>query len=399
MKLWNKVRLSELFVSVCFLAFLFGAMAVTVVREKADYSFFENRALASVPEYTAEADGDGSYVTQWERYLADQAALRSTLLKVKTRLDLALRRPVVNEVVMGEGILLPYLPAEQLDEGAVNAQAAAMAENLKSIQDVVNRYGGYYCYVHVPCQYACFPERFPSFLNSREALSRLSVEALSRELEVRGVPFLDVGAAYQSMGGLEQLSSRVDNHYSMYGAFAAYQLVLERVVEETGLDIPILREEDVTIEALPNPYLGSRERKLLSLVELSEPLYVLRPREEVPFTRTNLGQEGKSTVYALPALDWEALTYNLYMGGDIPESVIDTGREELPSVLIYGDSFTNAMECVLYLSFDKMYSLDLRYYEDMTLTDYIEQVKPDVVLCIRDTEALLDLRFNGGAEG
>ena len=63
----KRIKLSELFVSICFLAFLFGVMALTITREKEDYAFFENRMLASVPEYTPEGDGDGSYVNQWER--------------------------------------------------------------------------------------------------------------------------------------------------------------------------------------------------------------------------------------------------------------------------------------------------------------------------------------------
>ena len=110
----KRINRSELFVSICFLAFLFGAMVLTVVREKGEYSFYENRSLAPVPEYTAEGDGDGSYVNQWEKYLSDHAALRNTLLKGKTRADLLLRRPVVNDVVIGDGILLPYLPPERV---------------------------------------------------------------------------------------------------------------------------------------------------------------------------------------------------------------------------------------------------------------------------------------------
>lgn len=394
----KRFKWSELFVSFCFLAFLFGAMAVTLLRDKEDYSFFENRKLASVPVYTAEADGDGSYVNQWERYFSDHAALRNTLLKVKTRMDLALRRPVVNEVVIGDNILLPYLPAERVDEAAVTAQAQSMADNLQRIDSVVKSYGGYYCYVCVPCQYDYYPDRYPGFLNNREELTRLSLDALSQAMEERGVDFLNLSADFAQMGHPDEYSSLVDNHYSMRGAFYSYQKILEHVAERTGLDIPILREEDVVLEELPNPYLGSRERKLLAQVNLGEHLSVLWPKEEVPFTRTNGGQEGAASVYALPGSEWDTLTYNLYMGGDIPETIIDTDRESLPSVLVYGDSMTNAVECVMYLSFDKMYSLDLRHYQDMSLTEYIEAVKPDVVVCIREPEALLDTRFNGGAE-
>lgn len=392
----KKIRLSDLFVTVCFLAFLFGAMAVTAVKEKADYSFYENRALASVPVYTAEADGDGSYTNQWERYLADQAALRSTLLKVKTRVDLALRRPVVNETVIGDGILLPYLPAEQVDEAAVTGRAEAMADNLKHISDTVTACGGYYCYVCVPCQYNYYPDRYPGFLNNREKLTRLEMDSLARTAEERGVDFLNLADLFAQLGHPDEYSSRVDNHYSMQGAFLAYQRVLEHVTERTGLDIPILREEDVVMEELPNKYLGSRERKLLDQMDLGEHLYILRPKEEIPFIRTNEGTEGAASVYAMSGSPADTLTYDLYMGGDVPETVIDTGREELPNILIYGDSMTNAMECVMYLSFNEMHSLDLRYYQGMSLTDYIEAMKPDVVVCIRDPEALLEMRFNGG---
>ena len=122
----------------------------------------------------------------------------------------------------------------------------------------------------------------------------------------------------------------------------------------------------------------------------------IHPWEWVPFPRSDGGEESRSSVYALPYNPWDQLTYNLYMGGDLTESFIDTHRPELPSVLIYGDSFTNAMECVLYLSFGKMYSLDMRHYEGMSLTDYIQMVKPDVVLCVRDTYTLLDPSDNGG---
>ena len=43
------IRLSELFVSLCFLAFLFGAMVVTVAKYREADAFYENRSLAAMP--------------------------------------------------------------------------------------------------------------------------------------------------------------------------------------------------------------------------------------------------------------------------------------------------------------------------------------------------------------
>ena len=78
------------------------------------------------------------------------------------------------------------------------------------------------------------------------------------------------------------------------------------------------------------------------------------------------------------------MTYNLYMGGDHGETIIRTDRPELPSALVFGDSFTNALETVLYASFNETRSLDLRHYTERSLREYIEDYRPDVVICVRN---------------
>ena len=390
-------RTSEIFVSVCFLAVLAVGMAAAVLREPQVSSFWENRRLADYPEYTSQSAGDGSYASRLEEYLDDHAPLRTTLLEWKVRLDLALGRPVVNDVVVTPDRLLPYLPPERLEERAwIDDWAQSMGDNLKRISDAAAEYGGYYCYVAVPCQYAYFEADYPWYLDNYSQLTRLTVDELARALDERGVAFLDAGAAFEEQGSPARYGSRVDNHFSMEGAFALYRLVLEKAAAESGLSFPILGPEDVAFETLPNDYLGSRERKLLNVETREERLSVLRPLEGVPFTRTDNGWPVEPSVYQLPASEEELVTYNLYMGGDVAQTVVDTGREELPSVLIYGDSFTNALECVLYLSFDEMHALDLRHYHDMSLEDYIRAVRPDVVICIRDYEVLLYQGENGG---
>jgi len=205
-----------------------------------------------------------------------------------------------------------------------------------------------------------------------------------------------VETALGKTGGSSRYASRVDNHYSMEGAFETYRLVMEKVKAETELEFPILGAEDVELVTLPNGYMGSRERKLLHAAQREEQLSIFLPRQEVPYTRTDNRVPVGAFVYELPASDAGEVTYNLYMGGDVANTVLDTGRDERPSILIYGDSFTNPVECLTYLSFDEMHSLDLRHYQEMSLEDYIQQVRPEVVVCIRDYDFLLDPEGNGG---
>jgi len=145
-------RIAELFMTVCFLGILAAGLVVTLAQEREAVSFWENRSLAEFPEYSAKSVGNGSYTTQIEEYLSDHAALRTTLLMAKARLDVALRRPVVNDVVVTEHSLLPYLPYETVDPAKIDTWAAAMADRLERINDTVTGYGGYFCYTAVPCQ-------------------------------------------------------------------------------------------------------------------------------------------------------------------------------------------------------------------------------------------------------
>ena len=89
---------------------------------------------------------------------------------------------------------------------------------------------------------------------------------------------------------------------------------------------------------------------------------------------------------SLPADEEEMVLYTAFMGGDIAETVIDTGRDELPSLLLIGESFTNAMETLIYASFDETRSIDPRYYEG-NIGDYIARYQPEVVVILRDNTA------------
>ena len=84
------------------------------------------------------------------------------------------------------------------------------------------------------------------------------------------------------------------------------------------------------------------------------------------------------------------MLYTLYMGGDVAETIIRTDRPDLPSALIFGESYTNALETVLWTAFDETRSLDLRYYTGSSLEEYLETWQPDVVICLRDDSSYLN---------
>ncbi len=392
----NRKKKSSLFVTACFLLFLCGMMVMSVLREKTTYSYYENRNLAAAPEVTKEALCSGRWGTEMEQYLSDHAALRNTLLKLDTKLKMdILRQPVVNDIVVTDDCLLPKLEQWRMDTSTIPEDVEVLTENLVSLKDLTQSYGATYYYVAVPCQDAFYVDQYPEYIDNRAQYFEESTAALAKSLSEAQVNFIDTGLTFAQYGWAEELTSKIDHHYSIRGAYLTYRDIMRQINQDTGLELDVLEEGEYTLQELPNPYLGSRQRKLLGLWPCEEKLSVLWPNEPVAFTRMDNGVESMPVTYVLPSDPGEEVLYSVYMGGDIAFTQIDTGRSELPDILVYGDSFTNAVECMLYTGFDTMYSLDMRHYREKTLGEFIAEYRPDIVVCIRDYGSLLATVDNG----
>ncbi len=396
------IKKSSIFCVASFLAFIALASAVTPVRPKEAYSYYENRSLASFPQHTAESVDDGSYFSAVEDYFIDHSAGRNTILKFKTILDKdILKRPVVNGIVVTDNVLLEMHDYEYVSEEETAVRSEWYARQLGELSDLVESYGGYYCYVGVPCQTNYYADEYPSYLENCEEQTATDLSTFSEYAEKYGVNFLDMGQVSKEIGSPEWFSSTTDNHYSLMGAYLTYTSIIDKINADTGMQLTYPIEEDggITFKKLENRYIGSRERKLFGLSDISDSLWIASFAEDIPFTRTDSGNPSESVVYARPYDTATSVFYTLYMGGDCPETVIETNRHDLPDILIYGDSFTNAVECLAYYSFDTMRSVDLRHYNDMTLAEYIELYKPDIVIGIRDYEDLITPYLNGDVFG
>lgn len=168
---------------------------------------------------------------------------------------------------------------------------------------------------------------------------------------------------YEALGRPKEFYSLTDHHYTFHGALAAYQVLLRRINEDTGMGLKILTTDDMQIKQLPNPYLGSRNRKLHGLRYMGEHAAYAVLNDPIPYSRWDNGRRTDAPVFRLPAGDAVITDYGFYMGQDYAETIIRTYREGLPNALIFGESFTNAMETLLYTAFNETRSLDMRHYD------------------------------------
>jgi len=393
----NKLKYT---VIILFVSFLIIGAIFTTLSYSETISWFENRSLNEMPTISVDGIMDGSYFSNLEKFLADRAAMRNILLRVKALSDNVLfDRPNVNDIVIGDDVLLMYR-----DYSYSNAQRYSeewYVSGLSNFNDIVTSYGGYFCYVGVPTQYNFYEELYPNYLENMAEETEMTNETFSAFAKNKGVPYLDMGPILKEAKNSDELFFKTDHHYTLRGAYLTYTSIIDKINADCGtsLSYPLESDGGITFSTVPNKYIGSYSRKVFALSSVSEHLTMASFGKDIPFKRYDNGNESPSYVYAAPADNVTDLVYSYYMGGDIANTVIDTGRDDLPSILIYGDSFTNALESILYYSFDEMHSVDLRHYNEMTLAEYVELYKPDYVICVRDYDNLVTPYGNGDVFG
>ena len=131
-------RICEWAMTLLFSGVLLVLMAATILLPKNRYSYYENRNLSAFPEITAESVLSGQVFDDLETLFCDYAAWRTPALKAVTWTDLnVFRRPVVNETVVTDDVLLPQLYDPAMSDDDFRAQAKLVAEDNAALQKQV----------------------------------------------------------------------------------------------------------------------------------------------------------------------------------------------------------------------------------------------------------------------
>lgn len=369
---------------ICFCGALCLVSALTLLQEPATTSYYENRSLAVFPPFSMQEVLNGDYFPQVENWIDDHLDGRNWLLQLHVEKELALHSPVVNDTVIAQDILLPYYGTvlDHYDETNMTQEL----DMLQALDGYCKQKGIAFLYVGIPEQSNAFRDRYPSYLNDsgyRDDSMRMDFMA---GVEEHGIDHLWM-AQYLS-ADYDKYYSKTDHHYNLYGAYETYLRIME-YLNSNGFAAPVTT--DLTITPVDTEFLGSRNRKLFGLFDTDDRLYTGTLAEPVPFTRTDNGSPVEATVYS----ESNRNVYAYYMGGDIAETIIQTNRPELPDVLVVGDSFTNALETILYTSFDELRSLDFRYYTAQTIYAYLETWQPDAIIYVRDDLSYILTTGNG----
>ena len=106
---------------------------------------------------------------------------------------------------------------------------------------------------------------------------------------------------------------------------------------------------------------------------------ILRPEPDgLTVERYDAGVPVPSSLYHREMLETKD-KYRLFLGGNSPRIVLDTGKADLPSLLIIRDSYSDSFVPFLPEHFSRIHLLDLRYFRN-SIQDYIREEGIDRVL-------------------
>ena len=379
---------TKLVLPMLFFAILLAIPALTLyglIRSPSGWSVEENRALETAPALSLQNVWDGTLSQDMERFYSDHLFARRLLLKLDTALQMKLlRRPVVHDVVLGTDVLLPAPGfSAKPSDAAREAQAAAIAKDLQSVKAAADDMGAALLYALVPEQRTVYASCYPDWMENPAQETTENRAALFAALQAADIPALDLTGIFAALEGPFPYYSRVDHHYTLRGAYLAYQTICETF----GLPAGALTVADADSELL-----GTYNRKLYGLSAIHEPMQVLLDAFPA-YTRADNGEVSDTPL--ITVRESGQSLYTDYMGGDIGETIVTTNRPELPKILIVGDSFTNALEPLAVFDFNEMRSLDYRHFDGAALCDYIRAYAPDYVLILRDDVSCLNRTGNG----
>lgn len=319
------------------------------------YSENENRLLASRPEISREAVQSGQFMEEYEEYVTDQFVGRDTWIMLKTRGDILLQKKDINGVYLGaDGYLLEQhlpqdFPAEQAEK------KIALLEKL--VEDYDARV------MLVPTADNIISDKLPAnaqYYDETELLRQVEKAVGERNV-------IDVYSALKEHSR-ENIYYRTDHHWTSLGAYYAY---LEWAEQRGRIPYPY---DTANMETVTDSFLGTLHSRLNLPME-GDAIQIFPETKKRPVKVTYDLRVEADTMYKETYLNTKN-KYGYFLDDNHALVEIETGYHNAKELFLIKDSYANCFVPLLTPHYEKIYMVDLRYYNGK-LSNLIEQYQTE----------------------
>lgn len=395
--------------------------SVLLIAPRSTISYEENRLLAEKPKFSLTSLLDGSYTSGWSEYYNDTVPFRSKLkktisammqwtgvqseedtvffgnvsqVKKKTTTPVATTESVETTVAVaagsdetntepavtttvvtttedpndepaaeiGEGIILDHKRAVCVYGGSFSV-GQDYAETLNAYQQDLGSDVQVYSLVAPTAVSYYLPEEYANYTASETE----NIDNINSYLN--GVKPVDVYNALKPHTA-EAIYARTDHHWLPLGAYYAAEAFAKVA------DVPFASLSDYDT-AMKKDYVGSMYTYTESAVLLDNPeeftYYIPKNKYKTTYYSTSFTDPTEGDLLMnLDGYD-NSMYYLVFMGGDDKITHVETDCKNGRTLVIFKDSYGNALVPCLTSSFENIYVCDMRYFE-LNAIDFCKQV-------------------------
>ncbi|GFH94516.1 hypothetical protein IMSAGC003_01048 [Lachnospiraceae bacterium] len=312
---------------------------------KADrlFSETENRVLAQKPKLSLEGILSGSYEKEYESYATDQFVHRDTWVMLKTRMDILLERKAIKGVYLAEdgSLIEQHLPQ--------NYDQAMADKRVGLLRELTERYPQTLVML-APTADNIQSYKLPPYAVSydqRQLLSQVK-EAVGEERVIDLFPILEEHRE-------EPVYYRTDHHWTTLGAYYAYLEWARKV------GYPPRSYDPKDLQTVSDTFLGTLHSRINLPMEADKIQIFPRTNNRKVKITYDFAKEDDS--YYVPSYLEGKNQYGYFLDDNHAFIEIETayaanGKE----LFIIKDSYANSLIPILAPHYEKIYVLDLRYY-------------------------------------
>ena len=346
--------------ALIFLAFIGAFFILNLVLPDRQFSEQENRYLQMRPEFSFKSLFSGDYTSKFETYTTDQFTFRDEWITLKAASELALGKQENNDVHLCEnGTLI---------EGFKRPENSVLDSNMSALNTLVGNTDAKVYFALIPDKSDLYSSLLPK--NVPNDSEKEVIDYCYGQSNATNVDMYSALSAHKD----EYIFYRTDHHWTSLGAYYG----LSALAESMGLPCPAL-DSYTDRHVVSEEFYGTTwSSSGFSWVDPDTMEIFVNAPEGLKVTSYPQGSPVEGKLYDFSFLEKKD-KYSMFMGGNCPMHVIETGNEDKPSLLILRDSYTDSLIPFLLDDFSEIHVLDLRYYR-ASLKAYIEQNNFDNVL-------------------
>ena len=346
--------------ALIFLAFIGAFFILNLVLPDRQFSEQENRYLQMRPEFSFKSLFSGDYTSKFETYTTDQFTFRDEWITLKAASELALGKQENNDVHLCEnGTLI---------EGFKRPESSVLDSNMSALNTLVGNTDAKVYFALIPDKSDLYSSLLPK--NVPNDSEKEVIDYCYGQSNATNVDMYSALSAHKD----EYIFYRTDHHWTSLGAYYG----LSALAESMGLPCPAL-DSYTDRHVVSEEFYGTTwSSSGFSWVDPDTMETFVNAPEGLKVTSYPQGSPVEGKLYDFSFLEKKD-KYSMFMGGNCPMHVIETGNEDKPSLLILRDSYTDSLIPFLLDDFSEIHVLDLRYYH-ASLKAYIEQNDFDNVL-------------------